>query len=483
MFGANYFGEGYFAQGYAGAIAITVTLGQASDTDLAQAVAWSPKSRLAGQAAETDLAQAVVAPHIRLIGQASEVATHPAYGIDGYGGGLYGGGPYSGYGAIHAEKTKTLGQAVETDSVTALTYSATKRAIVSWAEMSLPVGVTSDTLGQATETDSAQAVTVLSSLVIGRAYEQGPLYPSATTIPGEIFPLANSGALPIFATASHLIGQALETDLAQAVGVNTAIGQATESDSAQAITEVKGDVLGQALETDTAQSLAGGNVRKAVVSWAEISMPAGAPLTAIGQAQEIELAQAIAVAQAQAPQIAAAGLIFLWGDQDPVGLTAVVGQVQETELAQALVLHKTLAIGQAAETDTAQAVSSFRFFPVGQAEETDTAQAITAVGGGVPITVGRTDETDLAQPVTWKLVRLVGQIEEVDVALDVIVIGGFTLGYEDCDDLNLIPEPDFAALYPSALTYPSSVTYPSEGADQLANPLPEGSDALVLVPA
>lgn len=464
---------------------IIVAVGQTSETDAAQAVAWSPKERLIGQASETDSAQVVTAPFRILVGQVTEIQDHPVFGEDAYGGGPYGGGPFSGYGAIQSEKTKTLGQAAETDSSTALVFAATKRAVVSWAEISLPVGVTADAVAQATEIELAQAVTRIKSHVLGMAFEQGALYPSSITYPAaEIFPSGAPNAQPINSTISALVGQAVETDLAQQFAVNPDVGQAFEDELAQAITEVKSVTLGQALETDTAQTFGGGNLREAIVSWAEVSLPAGAPITLLGQAQETELVQSITPVQGGVNRIAAAGFIFMWGDPEAAGAQVVVGQPSETDLSQAITVSKTFTLGQATETDAAQAVTTFNAFPVGQALETELAQAITVVGGGDTIPVGQVLGTDLAQPIIWKQIRLVGLVLESDEAIELDVLGGFDLDDLDCDDLTLIPEPDFSALYPSAITFPSSMTYPSEGSDDLdSNLTPDAQDSLVLVPA
>ena len=422
-------------------------------------------------------------------------------------GSAYFGQPYFGQGAptLAPPQVVSVAQAAETDAAQVLTVvtSTAREAIVSWAELAKPVGAASSTvLGQAIETDTAQALGTTHFVPVDRAYEQGALYP-ATSTPGEVFPLSNSGALPISATPSFIIGQATETDLAQAIGANVAIGQAVETQLAQAITEVKGDVLGQATETDTAQSLAGGNVREAIVSWAEIALPSGTPITVLGQAQETELAQTVTPSQGGTPRVAAAGLIFMWGDPVSLGQIVVLGQATETETPQPLTAKKTVHIGIATSgtpyggfgygeglyggypgSDFAQPITVFQSLSLGIAVETDTAQAITVAGGGDTIPIGQVFETDVAQPITWKRVRLVTQVLETDQALAIEALGGFDLRPLDCDDLNLEAVPDFAALYPSNLTFPSDMTYPSGGSDNLDDNLDsETCDDLVLVPA
>lgn len=423
-------------------------LGQPSETDLAQPITWNPKKRILGQPSETDSAQAVT--------------WNP--------------------------KKRIIGQATETETAQPITRLATpRRILITWAEITLPEASDTTELSQAVETELAQAVTAKKTKTLGTAYEQGALYPGAPVYPGgPYFPLGDSGAMPINATRSFAIGQAQETDTAQAIAESESIGQPVETDTAQPITRKKSVTLGQATETDTAQALAGGgNLRRILVTWAEISLPQGAPVTTLGQAEETEQALPITVVQAgAAPEIAASALIWLWGDEEPSGIPVTVNRVTETELAQPIAIKKTKAIGQATETDTAGTAEAFRFIPVGQAQETELAQPITPIGGDTPIPIGQVTETETAMPVTWKMVRLVGMVEDTQVALDVFAIGGLDLAPEQCDDLDLTPLNDgFDAIYPGSTTYPSSTAYPSEGSDQLGNLTSETEDALVLVPA
>ena len=50
---------------------ITVAVGQVTETDTAQAVAWAPKRRLVAQASETDAAQALTARKTAAVAQAA----------------------------------------------------------------------------------------------------------------------------------------------------------------------------------------------------------------------------------------------------------------------------------------------------------------------------------------------------------------------------------------------------------------------------
>lgn len=97
----------------------TITVEQAFETDLAQAIAWAPKNRLVAQATETDLAQAIAVNKTVAIGQVLEADL--AQGIT-------------------AGKTAAVGQATETDLAQAIGHAKTKA------------------VGQTFETDLAQPV-------------------------------------------------------------------------------------------------------------------------------------------------------------------------------------------------------------------------------------------------------------------------------------------------------------------------------------
>lgn len=73
----------------------TITVGQVTETDISQTIAWAPKRRLVGQIVEIDLSQSVVwAPKNRLIGQILETGLAQTIG---------------------RVKSRTLGQIVETN--------------------------------------------------------------------------------------------------------------------------------------------------------------------------------------------------------------------------------------------------------------------------------------------------------------------------------------------------------------------------------
>lgn len=103
-----------------------VTVNQAAETDVAQAVAWAPKHRLVGQAVEIDLAQPISrGAQIIEIAQASETDLAQA---------------------IARAKAKALGITQETDAAQPIAWAPKHRLI-----------------GQAAEVDLAQTITVVSS--------------------------------------------------------------------------------------------------------------------------------------------------------------------------------------------------------------------------------------------------------------------------------------------------------------------------------
>lgn len=177
----------------------TVTLGQTTETDTAQAITFVPGALAVslGQAAETDSAQAIT--------------------------------------AVLGAVSIAISQASETDSAQAIAF--------------VP-GAISIALGQAAETDSAQAVTAISGATIatlGQALETDSAQ-SIIFVPGAI---------------SVVLGQAAETDTAQTIAPTIGatvvnIGLVTEIDTAQAIAFVPGAIsvaVGQAAETNLAQAI------------------------------------------------------------------------------------------------------------------------------------------------------------------------------------------------------------------------------------
>ena len=137
----------------------TVTVNQATETDLSQPVVWAPKARLISQSTETDLAQILTRIKVRPIAQASE--TDLAQPITHH---------------------ITVNQTFETD-------------------VAQPIGRTKTaTLELAVETDTASAVSQERRYPIGQASESD-----------EAFELSTPGAV--------LLGQAVEIDEATDISV------------------------------------------------------------------------------------------------------------------------------------------------------------------------------------------------------------------------------------------------------------------------
>jgi len=130
-------------------------------------------------------------------------------------------------------------------------------------------------------------------------------------------------------------------------GASVTIGQATETDTAQAFGRAKTAALGQALETDTAQAIA--------------SVKHGFFL--VGQALETD------TAQTQSPR-----------------RSELLGQATEADTAQAISRSKSRAIGEASETDTAQGISAHllhlvAFAQVGERDYAQPVEPALASGG------------------------------------------------------------------------------------------------------
>jgi len=174
---------GVWLYGIKAAAGTTVNLGQASETDTAQALS-AAKAATLGQITETDSALALSATKAATLGQAVETDSAQP---------------------LTLAKTITLGQAVETDSAFALSISSG--------------GGTTVTLGQAAETDSAQPLAVAKAATLGQATEI-------------------DSAQPLSAAKTITLGQATEADTANALAfVKTiTLGQAIETDTANALT-------------------------------------------------------------------------------------------------------------------------------------------------------------------------------------------------------------------------------------------------------
>jgi len=324
--------ESNIAQAVVVAGLFTLLVGLATETDIAQAVTvQSPISILVGQASETDIAQPIRVVQPFEISLSSNVAAGGEATTDRLtGGGAHGGGR------------------ITDDQNPSNTVDLGDNESGEWAFVLKGTDVAEDgvqysfrlVLDDDTELDTYS------------------VEPKWTISVGD---------------QTIVVGQAVETDIAQAVtvgfgAVTIAVGQVVETDISQAITVLSPItiVVGQVVETDISQAVT-------VVS----------PITiTVGQAVETDISQAITVVSP---------------------ITISVGQVVETDLAQAVTLLSPISIlvGQVVETDLAQPVNAAVdiIIVVGQVVETDTAQAVTVLSP-ITISVGQVTETDLAQTVT-----------------------------------------------------------------------------------
>lgn len=206
----------YFAPPAAGQ---TITVNQASETDLAQAVTRS-KLKALGQPAETDLAQAVARGKLKALGQPAETDVAQA---------------------LTAAKRAALGQVAETDQAQTVTRGGVFQAV-----------------NQATETATAQAIARLKTVALAQATESDSAQAVARSKRKTLGQPAESDAAQALAHAkAKLLGQAAETDLAQTVTpeLPNQLSAAAETDSAQAVARAKAKAVGQSAETDLAQAV------------------------------------------------------------------------------------------------------------------------------------------------------------------------------------------------------------------------------------
>jgi hypothetical protein len=370
-------------------------IGQASETDTAQAVAHA-KTRMLGQPVEVDAAQPVTGRTVKTLGQATELdAAQPVARAKAR---VVGTAVETGTAQPVTGRTlKLIGQPVETD--VAQTVGRVRARVLGQlveADTAQPVtGRTVKTVGQAVDTEVAQPVTGRSVRVLGQASETGT-------------------AQPVAVPAAGIISQTVEVDAAQPVGrlEHKTIGQAVETSTALTVTRVHRRTLGQPAELDVAQ-------------------PLGRLTTkAVGQALEVGVAQPIArrhtrvlaqVTEASVAQPVVARTVKTIGQPaetdtaQPVGRrsTQIVGQAVETGTAQRVLVPKRVTVGQAAATSTAQPIAVKLPGRVGQAIGVDTAQPVT---GRSVKAVGQATAASTAQPVTRRSVQHVGQATDTGVA-------------------------------------------------------------------
>lgn len=240
------------------ATGITQSVGQVSETDLAQAIS-ARKIQSLGQISETDLAQAITAVKRLAAGQATETDTAQP---------------------VSTGIIVPVGQVTETDLAQA--FSILKALEVS--------GVN--------ETDTAQQLAAQRVIQLAQAEE----HTIAASFPAsKARTLAQVSDTEVAQALTHakqlLVGQITETDLAQAVDpeLRRLVGQITETDVALAVVQLTGIPVNQVVETDTALPI---GVQR-VVALAQATSSEEAFAVAVSKAKtlgivtETDLAQAI----------------------------------------------------------------------------------------------------------------------------------------------------------------------------------------------
>lgn len=162
----------------------TVTVNQASETDLAQPISRL-KTKAIGQNSETDLSQPITKRKQKLLGQGSETDLAQP---------------------INRNKLKVLGEVTETDLAQPITRLGAKVVAV----------------GQVVETDLAQPISRLKTKLLGQTTE-------------------TDLAQPIAKSKLKLLGQNSEIDLAQPIHwkVQRLVNQVQETDAARPIAAIK----------------------------------------------------------------------------------------------------------------------------------------------------------------------------------------------------------------------------------------------------
>lgn len=213
------------------ASALSATLGQPSETDLAQAISHV-KTKSIGQNTETDLAQALTRVKSRTLGQVTETDTPQA---------------------ITHTKIKAIGQNTETDLAQAMAVKKTKAiGQVTESDTAQPfsgAGNHSISIGQVSETDLAQAFT-------HQKYRSISIVTEADI------------AQAMGRLKKKSIGQCSETNLAQAInhGLVRDLAQVSELDFAQVMLYSKKKTIGMAAEFDLARPITPSGVTVTVLT-------------------------------------------------------------------------------------------------------------------------------------------------------------------------------------------------------------------------
>jgi hypothetical protein len=315
--------------------AFTVAIGQASETDSAQAVA-KLKAKAVGQPSDTSTAQALTRVKAKTIGQPAEADLAQP---------------------IESGTTISIGQAVEVDSAQLVARSKTRSVgQASEVDAALAVGrLKTRSLAQATEADSAHALARAKSRTVGVASETGTAQAVARSkVRGVGMATEADLAQPLAKAKSRAVGQPVEADLAQLVGKSKAraLGQALEVDDAQPVGSAKALQLGEPVEVDAAQPVAASTaIILGQPSETDTASAVGRMKTrGVGQAVEVVTPQPIARIKAK-----------------------TLGQVSESDQALALARVKYLTFGVAGETDNAFTLDRLKSLTIGTATEVDDA--------------------------------------------------------------------------------------------------------------
>jgi hypothetical protein len=407
----------------------TVAVGQVTETDLAQPVAWAPKRRLVGQASETDLAQPItpVTAQIIAVGQASE--TDLAQPV----------------GAIKTliSAGTVVGSTAETASDGSIVITTT--VAVDQGDLIVVRGA-SDNLSSSTPT-----FTVADSG--GNTYATGPqaaVGASAAGVAGFIAVARAATALGIGATITVTLSGSVAMKAvvakkfpgASTVTRSTGVSNTGSASSASTVTSGtvnQGDLVvgGIAAETRTTPSAYDTDTTNG--SWSAgavlVSTTGGTDATRVEIVYQDKITTAAGTQTYNVTIGASTDWVALVGVFRPRWIVEV-HQVTETDEAQPVTVvdaGQSIAVGQASETDLAQPVTRVKARSLGQASETDLAQSVTA---RKTVAVGQISETDLAQPVAWAPKRrLVAQISETDLAQPVTARKIVALGQATESDL------------------------------------------------
>lgn len=306
----------------------TVSIGEVTETDLAQSIVWAPKARLVNQVTETDSPQTFTSLKLKGIGLNSETNTSQSF---------------------TSLKIKAIGQLSETD----LAQTFTSRKVL--------------TLGLNAENDSA--LDIQSSLADNN-------YPVGLVSETNLSQAFTS-------TKLKTLGLNLESDSATLFSSRKtlAIGLNQETDSASAFTAEKLRTLGINLETNLAQTLTSQKLKTiGLVSEADSSLTFTVFVgRLIGQASQTDLAQTF-------NRLVSVGLVTETGLGQPFTSLKenLLGLNVETDLAQNTTLVTGSVLGLAIETDLVQIFTKLKYKNIGISSELDEARTMSVAGLGVP---------------------------------------------------------------------------------------------------